>query len=86
MGAGERVNDMVDWENVAEEIETLGRSERSRLACHICIVLEHLMRLEAAGNRSTARLARDGRPADRHREGAGGKSEPQAHRRGCGRR
>ncbi len=24
MGAGERVNDLVDWENVAEEIESVG--------------------------------------------------------------
>jgi hypothetical protein len=48
MAAGERVNDQVDWDNVAEEIETLGRSERSRLASHICTVLEHLMRLQAS--------------------------------------
>jgi hypothetical protein len=26
MAAGERVNDQVDWENVAEEIEDVGRS------------------------------------------------------------
>ena len=29
--AGERVNDQVDWENVAEEIESLGRSDRREL-------------------------------------------------------
>jgi len=48
VAAGERVNDLVDWTNIVEEIETLGRSERSRLASHICTVLEHLMRLQAA--------------------------------------
>jgi hypothetical protein len=41
-------NAAVDWENVAEEIESLGRSERSRLASHVRTVLEHLMKLEAS--------------------------------------
>jgi hypothetical protein len=27
LAAGERVNDQIDWENVVEEIETVGRSE-----------------------------------------------------------
>jgi len=27
LAAGERVNDQVDWENVVEEIESVGRSE-----------------------------------------------------------
>jgi hypothetical protein len=31
MGGGERVNDQVDWQNVAEEIESLARSERHAL-------------------------------------------------------
>ena len=28
VGAGEHINDLVDWENVAEEIEDVGRSQR----------------------------------------------------------
>jgi hypothetical protein len=47
VGAGEQINDQVDWGNVAEEIESLGRSERSTLASHINTVIEHLARLEA---------------------------------------
>ena len=45
---GQPPNETPDWENIIEEIETLGRSERSRLASHIGTVLEHLMTLEAS--------------------------------------
>ena len=31
MGAGEHVNDQVDWSNVAEEIESLGISDKRQL-------------------------------------------------------
>ena len=48
LAAGERVNDQVDWENVAEEIDSLGRSQRTALASHVGVVLEHLMKLEAS--------------------------------------
>ena len=48
VGAGEKVNDQVDWANVAEEIESLGQSERRRLASHVRTVLEHLAKLEAS--------------------------------------
>jgi Domain of unknown function DUF29 len=33
--AGERVNDQVDWENIAEEIESLGKSDRRELTNRI---------------------------------------------------
>src|SRR5664279_1777910 len=45
VGAGEKVNDQVDWENVAEEIESVGQSERRSLASHVRNVLEHLAEL-----------------------------------------
>jgi Domain of unknown function DUF29 len=48
IGAGEKVNDQVDWENIAEEIESLGQSERRSLASHVRNVLEHLIKLEAS--------------------------------------
>ena len=48
LAAGERVNDQVDWENVAEEIDSVGRSQRIALSSHIAVVLEHLMKLEAS--------------------------------------
>lgn len=49
LAAGERVNDAdLDWPNIAEEIETVGRSERSALASHIAVVLEHLIKLQTS--------------------------------------
>jgi Domain of unknown function DUF29 len=48
MAAGEGVNDQVDWEHVAEEIESVGASERRELTSKIRAVLEHLMKLEAS--------------------------------------
>jgi hypothetical protein len=35
-----------DWENLAEEIETLGRSQRRELRSRIAVILEHLLKLE----------------------------------------
>ena len=49
MAAGERVNSaQLDWPNIAEEIEALGRSERSALRSHLAVVLEHLIKLQAS--------------------------------------
>lgn len=47
MGAGERVNDQVDWQNVAEEIESLGRSERRACESHLVLALLHDLKAEA---------------------------------------
>jgi hypothetical protein len=47
--AGELVNDSaLDWEHIAEEIESVGISERSALRIHIATVLEHLIKLAAS--------------------------------------
>ena len=46
MAAGERVNDQVDWENVAEEIESLGNSDRRDMRSRINTVLRHLIKLQ----------------------------------------
>jgi hypothetical protein len=46
--AGEQVNDRIDWQNVAEEIESVGQSELRTLASHVRNVLEHLAKLEAS--------------------------------------
>jgi hypothetical protein len=48
VGAGEPVNDQVDWENVAEEIEALGKSDRRELRNRIRIILDHLIRLQTS--------------------------------------
>jgi hypothetical protein len=45
----------IDWENVAEEIEWLGRSKRLAVSSHIQRVIEHLLKLEAAPARDPQR-------------------------------
>ncbi|NBC32632.1 MAG: DUF29 family protein [Alphaproteobacteria bacterium] len=45
--AGEtRVNAPVDWQAVAEEIEDLGRSQRSACASFLRLIILHLLKLE----------------------------------------
>jgi Domain of unknown function DUF29 len=36
----------LDWENLADEIESLGRSQRHELRSRLAVILEHLMKLE----------------------------------------
>ena len=38
----------IDWENVAEEIESLGRSQGRELASRIRVILVHLLKLQAS--------------------------------------
>jgi hypothetical protein len=38
----------IDWENLAEEIESLGKSQRRELASQIRRILRHLLKLEAS--------------------------------------
>ena len=47
LGAGEKVNDQVDWENVAEEIEAVGRSERHAIESLLTQALAHMLKVEA---------------------------------------
>jgi Domain of unknown function DUF29 len=66
--AGELVNDSaLDWPNIAEEIESVGNSERYRIQSHIGTVIEHLIKLQASpaidprnGWKTTVRNARRG--------------------------
>jgi Domain of unknown function DUF29 len=46
--ANGRPNAPLDFENLAEEIEQLGRSQRRELESRISIILEHLMKLAAS--------------------------------------
>ncbi|MGD0105923.1 MAG: DUF29 family protein [Rhodopila sp.] len=48
LAAGENINDQIDWPNIIDEVETVGRSERAALRSHIAVVLELLMKLEAS--------------------------------------
>ena len=47
MAAGERVNDQVDWENVAEEIESVGRSEVKAVRSALLLALLHDLKARA---------------------------------------
>ncbi|MBE9141186.1 DUF29 domain-containing protein [Nodosilinea sp. LEGE 07088] len=38
--------DQVDWANVIEEIESVGRSERRELKSHLIVLLEHVLKLQ----------------------------------------
>lgn len=40
-----RVNADIDWENVAEEIESLGRSDFRSVRSHLETIIEHLLKL-----------------------------------------
>ncbi|MBV8615239.1 MAG: DUF29 domain-containing protein [Acetobacteraceae bacterium] len=58
--AGERrVNAPIDWENVAEEIESLGKSERLALRSRIGTVIEHLLKLQVSPATEPERLWRE---------------------------
>jgi len=46
--AAARWNDQIDWPNIIDEVETVGRSERAALRSHIAVVLEHLIKLLAS--------------------------------------
>lgn len=49
-------NLQLDWDNLADEIESLGRAQGNQLASRIATILEHLMKLQA----STAEASRRG--------------------------
>jgi uncharacterized protein DUF29 len=44
MGKGERVNDLVDWANVAEEIEDVAKRDRDRIYGQLVTALTHLLK------------------------------------------
>lgn len=37
--------DQVDWENLIEEIDSMGRSEKKELKSRLLVILEHLLKL-----------------------------------------
>jgi hypothetical protein len=71
MGKGECVNDQVDWENVAEEIEDMGNNVVRGVASHLVQALLHDLKAEAWPLsrevplwRAEARIQRDEARAD----------------------
>jgi hypothetical protein len=47
LAAGERVNDQIDWENVAAELESVGRSELHRTESLLTQALRHRLKIMA---------------------------------------
>jgi hypothetical protein len=47
--------ELLDWENVAEEIESLGRSERNELESRLMRTLVHLLKSQFQSNRRSRR-------------------------------
>jgi Domain of unknown function DUF29 len=61
-------NLQLDWDNLAEEIASLGTSQRTELNSQVRWILRHLFKLEGIpGRRSTCRMAHDG-PRRTHRD------------------
>jgi hypothetical protein len=50
LAAGEAINDQIDWPNIIDEVETVGRSERAALRSHIAVLPAHLMMLQASAS------------------------------------
>lgn len=48
-------NDEIDWDNVAEEIETLGRSDRREIRSRLDTILLHSIKLASQPNHRSAR-------------------------------
>jgi hypothetical protein len=47
LARGERVNDAIDWENVIEEVESVGRSELTAVKSLLLRAMEHMLKLHA---------------------------------------
>lgn len=47
VGAGEKVNDQVDWENVVEEIESVGQSQVDAIESWLFQAFVHMLKAEA---------------------------------------
>lgn len=47
LAAGERVNDQVDWENVIEEVDSVGRNELHRTRSLLIQALRHRLKILA---------------------------------------
>lgn len=71
------LSNSIDWQNIVEEIETLGRSELKAVASHMRVALEHILKAycdpdalscrvwEGETNRALAEAREDYRPSMR---------------------
>ena len=58
LAAGERVNDAVDWDNLIEEVESVGRAELNSCRGLLRQALRHLLKLHAWPGSSSAQYWR----------------------------
>jgi hypothetical protein len=54
-----RSNQPLDWENLAEEIEDLGKSDRRELRSRLALIIEHLVKLDYSRARDPRRNWRE---------------------------
>ena len=47
VAAGERVNDLVDWPNVIEEVESVGNEQRHAVESLLVNIMQHLLQIAA---------------------------------------
>src|SRR3954465_662108 len=64
--AGRRVNFPLDWENLAEEIESLGKSQSSELPSRLPPIIEHLLKLDYSNAREPRNAWRETVGRTRH--------------------
>jgi hypothetical protein len=48
VASGERPNAEPDWPNIAEEIDSMARTQARELASRIAVIMEHLIKLDVA--------------------------------------
>jgi hypothetical protein len=45
-GAGEKINDLIDWDNIAEEVDAVGRSQLAQVKSLLIQALAHMLKTE----------------------------------------
>ena len=70
MAAGERVDDQVDWPNVIEEIESVGRAELRAVRSALRIAMQHKLYLLASLAERPSGASLGGRGDEPARRGA----------------
>ena len=74
-----RAGEAVDVKNVAEELETLGRSEQEQLTNRLAVLLQHLLNSEFQPEKKTPGLGRHNPgAAAAGKQVAGRKPQPEA--------
>ncbi len=75
--------DGIDWENLAEEIESMGRRDRRELKSRLRVILLHLLKWQAQPSLRGCKLAQDAAYTAARDPGSAG-AEPEPAARGAG--